>query len=119
MTLPSESWTERARWDLDRQLKAAKSWAGNVDVLAKQGKLGHAMCAITDGCAVMVLRGPKSDWWLVKRAVETLAENGHPVRREFNSHWLARLESASESEVSHMGEPIEIPYEAPKDWRDV
>ena len=50
---------------------------------------------------------------------DLFGEQGHPVRREFHSAWLTKLESASESEVSHMGEAIEIPYAPPSDWRDL
>lgn len=121
---PKQSYANRLREDAEKQQYVARSWVGNVDWLVQHSRMQQAAPVVVDCCATMVLRGPKSEWWLVQRALDRMAEAGFPVREEFHQSWLKRLRAEDLSEQP-MGDAIKDPapedFEFPgdRDWRDL
>jgi hypothetical protein len=98
-------------WSIETQVKAARTWLGNVDMLARQNRLSHAASAVIDAAESVVKLGASDSFWLVTRAIQTLAENGYTIDERFHGSWLAKLRAHVEP-VAVKGSP-----ESDFEWR--
>jgi hypothetical protein len=103
---------EEKAWSRAADIKAARTWLGGVDQLARQNKLTHAASSVIDACETVVKLGERESFWLVKRALESLAANGYAPDQKFHGSWLQKLR-----EFEEPAEPASSVASSDFEWR--
>lgn len=111
-----EDHAARAKWDREKSISAAKSWAGAIDMLERQGRLESSRSALLDACETLAKEADPSDHWLAARCLERLDALGIGPGPEA-AKWRAKLGDASPAII---GEPIgeDLDFGNPERWSE-